>query len=72
MQLPPNSALGRLVDLRPTESCPIGSEEMLPGSPLSRNQVELIEIDTGDAGFDALGIAPQPIEHALEQILARR
>jgi len=45
---------------------------MLPGSPLSRNQVELIEIDTGDAGFDALGIAPQPIEHALEQILARR
>lgn len=49
--------------------------EMLPGSPLSRNQVELMEVDTvasaGMPGFDALGIAPQPIEHALEQILAR-
>lgn len=49
--------------------------EMLPGSPLSRNQVELMEIDTvpsvGMPGFDALGIAPQPVEHALEQILAR-
>jgi uncharacterized protein YbjT (DUF2867 family) len=50
--------------------------EMLPGPPLSRNQVELMEVDTvasaGMPGFDALGIAPQPIEHALEQILARR
>jgi len=49
--------------------------EMLPGSPLSRNQVELMEVDTvastGMSGFDALGIAPQPIEQALEQILAR-
>jgi len=49
--------------------------EMLPGSPLSRNQVELMEVDTvastGMPGFDALGIAPQPIEQALEQILAR-
>jgi NADH dehydrogenase len=50
--------------------------EMLPGSPLSRSQVELMEVDTvastGMPGFDTLGIAPQPIEHALEQILARR
>jgi NADH dehydrogenase len=50
--------------------------EMLPGSPLSRNQVELMEVDTvasaGMPGFDALGIAPQPIEQTLEQILARR
>ena len=50
--------------------------EMLPGSPLSRSQVELMEVDTvasaGMPGFDALGITPQPIEHALEQILARR
>ena len=49
--------------------------EMLPGAPLSRNQVELMEVDTvasaGVPGFDALGIAPQPIELALEQILAR-
>ena len=50
--------------------------EMLPGSPLSRNQVELMEVDTvasaGMPGFDALGITPQPIEHALQQILCKR
>jgi uncharacterized protein YbjT (DUF2867 family) len=49
--------------------------EMLPGSPLSRSQVELMEVDTiasaGMPGFDALGIAPRPIEHTIEQILAR-
>ena len=48
--------------------------EMLPGSPLSRAQVELMEADTvvsaGMLGLDAFGIAPQPIEHALDQILA--
>ena len=48
--------------------------EMLPGSPLSRSQVDLMEADTvasaGMPGFAALGIAPQPIEPALEQILA--
>jgi NADH dehydrogenase len=48
--------------------------EILPEPPLTRNQVELMEVDTvaaaGMRGFDALGIAPQPIEHALEQILA--
>jgi uncharacterized protein YbjT (DUF2867 family) len=47
--------------------------EVLPGAPLTRNQVELMEIDNvasaGMPGFDALGIAPQPIEHALEQII---
>jgi NADH dehydrogenase len=50
--------------------------EMLPGPPLSRNQVELMEVDTvpslGMPGFDALAIAPHPIEHTLNQILARR
>jgi NADH dehydrogenase len=50
--------------------------EMLPEPPLTRNQVELMEVDTvasaGMPGFDALGIAPQPIEHTLSQILARR
>ena len=48
--------------------------EMLPGSPLSRTQVDLMKVDTaasaGMPGFAALGIAPQPIDHALEQILA--
>jgi hypothetical protein len=37
--------------------------EMLPEPPLTRNQVELMEVDTvasaGMPGFDALGIAPQ-------------
>jgi uncharacterized protein YbjT (DUF2867 family) len=46
--------------------------EVLPGTPLSRNQVELMEVDNvasaGMPGFGALGIAPQPIKHALEQI----
>jgi uncharacterized protein YbjT (DUF2867 family) len=49
--------------------------EMLPGSLLSRSQVELMEVDTiasaGMPGFDVFGIAPRPIEHTLEQILAR-
>ena len=48
--------------------------ERLPGSPLSRNQVELMEVDTvasaGMPGFDDLGIAPQPLEDALDQLLA--
>jgi hypothetical protein len=43
-------------------------------APLTRNQVELMEVDTvasaGMPGFDVLGIAPQPIEHTLIQILA--
>jgi uncharacterized protein YbjT (DUF2867 family) len=49
--------------------------ELLPGAPLSRNQVELMEVDNipseGMPGFDALGIAPQPIEDTLEQIILR-
>jgi uncharacterized protein YbjT (DUF2867 family) len=49
--------------------------EVLPGAPLSRNQVELMEVDNvaseGMLGFGALGISPQPIEHALEQIILR-
>ena len=50
--------------------------EMLPEPPLTRNQVELMEVDTITSavmpGFDALGITPQPIEHTLSQILAKR
>ncbi len=48
--------------------------EMLPGSTLSRAQVDLMEVDTvasaGMPGFGALGITPQPFDPALEQILA--
>jgi uncharacterized protein YbjT (DUF2867 family) len=49
--------------------------EMLPMSPLSRNQVELMEIDTVASaempGFDTLGIVPQPIELSLGHIIER-
>ncbi len=48
--------------------------ERLPGAPLSRSQVELMETDTaasaGMPGFAALGIAPQAIGPALERIIA--
>ena len=50
--------------------------ETLPMSPLSCNQVELMEVDTVTSvdmpGFDTLGIVPQPIEHSLKQIIERR
>lgn len=52
-----------------------GIAEMVPASPLSRSQVDLMEVDTvasaGMPGFAALGVTPQTIEHALEEILAR-
>jgi NADH dehydrogenase len=48
--------------------------EIVPGAPLSRSQVELMESDTvvaaGMPGFDALGINPKPLEPVLEEILA--
>ena len=48
--------------------------EKVPGAPLSRGQVELIETDTvvgvGVPSFDALGISPKPLEPTLEEILA--
>ena len=46
----------------------------IPGTPITRNQVELMETDTVASvempGFDAFGIAPQPIANTLEKILA--
>jgi len=45
--------------------------EALPSAPLTRNQVELMEIDSvashGTLGFAHLGITPQSIEVALEE-----
>jgi NADH dehydrogenase len=45
----------------------------IPGAPISRNQVELMETDTVASpempGFHAFGITPQPIAHTLEKIL---
>ena len=48
--------------------------EFLPEAPITRNQVELMRIDTvasrACAGFDALGITPAGIEKVLSQIEA--
>jgi uncharacterized protein YbjT (DUF2867 family) len=47
--------------------------EYLPNPPITRNQVELMEMDnvgaSTSAGFEALRIAPQPIENILPQIV---
>jgi uncharacterized protein YbjT (DUF2867 family) len=47
--------------------------EMLPSPPLTRNQVELMEIDTvaspGMPGFAELGLSPHAIEDILPEIL---
>jgi uncharacterized protein YbjT (DUF2867 family) len=50
-----------------------GVAEMLPQTPLTRNQVELMQIDTTASeslpGFRALGISPRSLEDELETIL---
>jgi uncharacterized protein YbjT (DUF2867 family) len=50
-----------------------GVAEMLPQPPLTRNQVELMQIDTTAServpGFRALGITPRSLEDELEGIL---
>jgi uncharacterized protein YbjT (DUF2867 family) len=50
-----------------------GLAEMLPRPPLTRNQVELMQIDTTASenlpGFRALGISPRSFEDELEAIL---
>ena len=47
--------------------------EMLPNAPLTRNQVELMQIDTVASpdvpGFGELGISPRSVEDALRQML---
>ncbi len=47
--------------------------EMLPQPPLTRNQVELMKIDTTASdnlpGFRALGISPRSLEDELEAML---
>jgi hypothetical protein len=52
-----------------------GFAEMLPHPPLTRNQVELMQIDTTASeilpGFRALGISPRSLEGELEAILGR-
>jgi uncharacterized protein YbjT (DUF2867 family) len=50
-----------------------GAAEVLPRPPLTRNQVELMQIDTTASehlpGFRALGISPRSIEDELEAML---
>ena len=47
--------------------------EVLPSAPVTRNQVELMEIDTvasvGVPGFADLGISPRSMEEVLQSIL---
>jgi hypothetical protein len=50
-----------------------GVAEMLPQPPLTRNQVELMQIDTTASeklpGFRTLGISPRSLEDELETML---
>ena len=50
--------------------------ELLPSPPLTRNQVELMQIDNvvspGMPGFDELGIAPRPVEETVQQMVRGR
>ena len=52
-----------------------GLAEMLPQPPLTRNQVELMQIDTTASerlpGFRALGISPRSLEDELQAILSQ-
>ena len=49
---------------------------MLPDPPVTRNQVELMEIDNVTSpqvpGFGELGISPQAVEEILAQLLRQR
>jgi uncharacterized protein YbjT (DUF2867 family) len=50
--------------------------EMLPSPPLTRNQVELMEVDTACSpqmpGFGELGISPRSVEEILQKMLRGR
>jgi uncharacterized protein YbjT (DUF2867 family) len=52
-----------------------GLAEMLPRPPLTRNQVELMQVDTTASenlpGFRALGISPRSLEDELEAMLSQ-
>jgi uncharacterized protein YbjT (DUF2867 family) len=52
-----------------------GLAEMLPRPPLTRNQVELMQIDTTASenlpGFRALGISPRSLEDVLKAIVSQ-
>ena len=47
--------------------------EMMPNPPITRNQVELMQVDTVTSpempGFGDLGISPRAVEETLQEIL---
>jgi uncharacterized protein YbjT (DUF2867 family) len=53
-----------------------GIVEMLPNPPVTRNQIELMQIDNVASpsmpGFAELGISPRPLEDALREMLAQQ
>jgi hypothetical protein len=50
--------------------------EMLPSPPITRNQVELMQINNmaspGMPGFEELGISPRSVEEILQEMLSGR
>jgi len=52
------------------------TSEMLPSPPVTRNQVELMQIDSvcspAMPGFGQLGISPHSVEEILQQMLSSR
>jgi dihydroorotate dehydrogenase len=46
---------------------------MLPSAPITRNQVELMQVDNVSSpelpGFEELGISPHSVEEILQEIL---
>jgi uncharacterized protein YbjT (DUF2867 family) len=52
------------------------ASQILPGPPLTRNQVELMQIDTVSSpempGFVELGISPHSVERILQKMLSNR
>ena len=53
-----------------------GISEMLPNPPITRNQVELMQVDNVCSpeipGFGQLGISPHSVEEILQQMLKNR
>jgi NADH dehydrogenase len=51
-----------------------GVAEMLPNPPVTRNQIELMQVDNVGSGnvpgFAELGISPRAIENVLHEMLA--
>jgi hypothetical protein len=50
--------------------------QMLPNAPVTRNQIELMQVDNVASpsmpGFAELGISPRPLEEVLREMLAQR